>query len=211
METFKKCLVEFIGAFFLVFTVGLTALMPSNGLIAAVAIGFVLMVMVYAGGYISGGHYNPAVSLAATVRGALTVKDCILYMIAQFVAGFAAAGLVVYLAGGAVEASGCPFALSHLIIGEFLFTFALCYVVLTTATSKAANNSYYGLAIGSTVIVGAFVVGGVLCFGAFNPAVAVGLMSLKIACTGATLITIATNLVAGVAAALVYKLVDSDN
>ena len=82
------------------------------------------------------------------------------------------------------------------------------YVVLLTATSKATEgNSYYGLAIGSTVMVGAFVAGGVLCFGAFNPAVAFSLWMLKSACLGSILITIATNLVAGILAALTFKLV----
>lgn len=210
METFRKCLVEFIGTFFLVLTVGLTALLPADGVIAPIAIGFVLMIMVYAGGYISGGHYNPAVSLAAAIRGALGAKDCVYYVITQCIAGAAAAILVLALAKGAAETAACPFSLCQLLIGEFLFTFALCYVVLTTATSKASNNSYYGLAIGSTVMVGAFAVGGVLCYGAFNPAVAVGLLTMKIACVSSVLYTILANLLAGVAAAFVYKLVDKE-
>lgn len=208
MEHLRKYLVEFIGTFFLVFTVGLTAFAPVALPAYKVAIGFVLMVMVYAGGFVSGGHYNPAVSLAAAVRGALSWSQIAQYWIAQFLGGAAAAGLVMYFTASPEVEAGCPFGLAALIIGEFLFTYALCYVVLMTATSKAtAGNSYYGLAIGSTVMVGAFVVGGVLCFGAFNPAVALGLYMLKSACLGSILLTIATNLVAGVFAALTYKLV----
>lgn len=212
MDDIRRYIVEFIGTFFLVFTVGLCLVLPGNGVIAAIAIGFILMVMVYAGGYISGGHYNPAVSLAATVRGALSVKHCVFYMLFQFLASLAASGLIMFL-GGMVEGTAeCPFTLTQLIIGEFLFTFALCYVVLTTATaSKTAGNSYYGLAIGSTVTVGAFVTGGVLCFGAFNPAVALGLFTLNIACLKLALITISVNLVAAAVAALVFKITNKED
>ena len=79
----KKYLVELIGTFFLVLTVACTGLLGAHGVIAPLAIGAVLMVMVYAGGHISGGHYNPAVSLSAVIRGALCGKQFIPYVIAQ--------------------------------------------------------------------------------------------------------------------------------
>jgi len=210
MNDFRRYVVEFIGTFFLVFTVALSAILPGNGIIAPIAIGFILMVMVYAGGYISGGHYNPAVSLAATIRGALSVKHCIFYMITQFLAAIAASAIVIALAGGRINLpAACPFSTMQLIIGEFLFTFALCYVVLTTATTaETEGNSYYGFAIGSTVLTGAFIAGGVLCYGAFNPAVALGLWTLNIACLKLILITIGINLVAAIAAAYTFKLID---
>ena len=174
----KKCLVEFIGAFFLILTIGLSVFSGANGVIPAIAIGFVLMVMVYAGGHVSGGHYNPAVSLAAAIRGALPWKDIVPYWIAQLL-GAAAAALVF---AGMVDVPVCEsadFNITTLIIAEVLFTFALCYVVLHTATSKdTEGNSYYGLAIGTTVTVGAFATAG-LCLGAFNPAVVVGLLTVK--------------------------------
>ncbi len=210
-ENFKKYLVEFIGTFFLVFTVVSAVLFGgSHGVIAPLSIGFALMIMVYAGGHISGGHYNPAVSLAAAVRGALAWGQLIPYWIFQ-VAGAACAALLVAKYAVLPEASGCPFSLAQVIIGEFLFTFALCYVVLQVATSKKTEgNSYYGLAIGSTVLVGAFAVGGIFCLGAFNPAVAVGLALIKSTCwIGAGIIAL-TNLVAGIVAALVYKFVDAE-
>ena len=209
-ENFRKYLVEFIGTFFLVFTVASAVLFGGNhGVIAPLSIGFVLMVMVYAGGHISGGHYNPAVSFAAAIRGALAWGQLIPYWIFQVLGGACAALLVAHYAV-LPELSGCPFTPVQVIIGEFLFTFALCYVVLLVATSeKTQGNSYYGLAIGSTVLVGAFAVGGIFCLGAFNPAVAVGLGLIKSTCwTGAGIIS-ATNLVAGACAALVYKFVDA--
>jgi aquaporin Z len=210
-ENFRKYLVEFIGTFFLVFTVVSAVLFGGNhGVIAPLSIGFALMIMVYAGGHISGGHYNPAVSLAAAIRGALDWKQLLPYWIFQ-VAGAACAALLASCFIPLPDFIGCPFSITQIIVGEFLFTFALCYVVLQVATSKKTEgNSYYGLAIGSTVLVGAFAVGGILCLGAFNPAVAVGLGLIKATCWICAGITMVTNLVAGAAAALVYKFVDAE-
>ena len=210
-ENFRKYLVEFIGTFFLVFTVASAVLFGGeHGVIAPLSIGFVLMVMVYAGGHISGGHYNPAVSLAASIRGALAWSQLIPYWIFQ-VAGAACASILVAHYAVLPETAGCPLSWIQIAIGEFLFTFALCYVVLQVATSpKTEGNSYYGLAIGSTVLVGAFAVGGIFCLGAFNPAVAVGLGFIKSACWFGVGIISAVNLVAAVCAALVYKFTDGE-
>ena len=207
MENFKKYLVEFIGTFFLVFTVCSTIAFGGAGGIAPLAIGFVLMVMVYAGGFISGGHYNPAVSLAAAIRGALCWKQLIPYIIFQVLGGVGAAYLVAYMSDFSIT-GGAEFDICKVVIAEFLFTFALCYVVLLTATSKKTEgNSCYGLAIGSSVMAGAFAVGGI-CLGAFNPAVAISVICLGAACAKIAGITVAVNLVAGACAALVYKLVE---
>ena len=210
-ENLRKYLVEFIGTFFLVFTVASAVLFGGDhGVIAPLSIGFVLMVMVYAGGHISGGHYNPAVSFAAAIRGALAWGQLIPYWIFQVLGASCAAFLVAFYAV-LPESAGCPFSWVQVVIGEFLFTFALCYVVLQVATSKKTEgNSYYGLAIGSTVLVGAFAVGGIFCLGAFNPAVAVGLGLIKSACWFGVGIISATNLIAGACAALVYKFVDAE-
>ena len=207
----RKYLVEFIGTFFLVFTIGATALFGATGVIAPLAIGFVLMVMVYAGGYISGGHYNPAVSLAAVVRGALPCKEFLPYLISQILGGVAAALTVVALPAANVAEPMAEVSMVNVIVAEFLFTFALCYVVLLTATSeRTANNSYYGLAIGSTVMVGAFAVGSI-CMGAFNPAVAVSALVLgSVCCMKLFWVTFLVNFVAGALAGLVFKFVDAE-
>jgi aquaporin Z len=175
----RKLVVEFIGTFFLVFTVG-TATNPKTGagVVAPLAIGAVLMVMVFAGGHISGGHYNPAVSTAVLIRGKLTSNDWVAYVSSQLVAAVAA-GLVVRGISGAGHAGALASTWKMLVV-EFLFTFALAYVVLNTATARGTEgNSFYGLAIGFTVAAGAFAVGGV-SGGAFNPAVALGASVLGI-------------------------------
>lgn len=207
---FRKFLVEFIGTFFLVLTVGCTVFSSGNGVIPAIAIGVILMVMVYAGGHVSGGHYNPAVSMAAAMRGALPWRDIVPYWIAQIAGGMVAALLVKYLVVVTAAENMAQFNLSSLIIAEFLFTFALCYVVLHVATARNnEGNSFYGLAIGGTVLAGIFATAG-LCYGAFNPAVAAGLWTMGAAIWKIVWITGLTNLIAGTLAGLVYKITSND-
>src|ERR1700722_7952001 len=177
----RKLIVELIGTFFLVFTVGQTVVAPGAGTLAPIAIGAFLMVMVYAGGHISGGMYNPAVSLAVFIRGKMSTLSFIGYVAAQILGGGLAAAATMYMKQGAVAAVW-PMVISvgPAIMAEFLFTFALCYMVLNVATvDSVAGNSYYGLAIGMTVMTGAFAVGGV-SGGAFNPAVAFGITLLHL-------------------------------
>jgi aquaporin Z len=173
----RKYLAEFIGTFFLVFTVCAAAV--KGGSLAPLAIGSILMVMVYAGGHISGAHYNPAVTLGVLVRGRIGITDAVTYWAVQFVAG-AIAALVAKLVVNpghldALSLSGRD--IWAALVAEALFTFALAYVVLNVATSKDHPvNSFYGLAIGFTVFAGAVAVGA-LSGGAFNPAVALGIMT----------------------------------
>jgi len=169
----RKLAVEFIGTFFLVFTVCMaTNPKTGAGALAPLAIGAVLMVMVFAGGHISGGHYNPAVSTAVLLRGKMTSDEWVPYVVTQLIAGLIAA-LIARAAAGAGHA-GSFAGVGKMLIVEFLFTFALAYVVLNVATARGTEgNSFYGLAIGFTVGAGAFAVGGI-SGGAFNPAVAFG-------------------------------------
>ncbi len=207
-EHLKKYLVELVGTFFLVLTVACTGLLGADGVIAPLAIASALMVMVYAGGHISGGHYNPAVSFAAAIRGALCWTQLIPYIIAQVLGGALAVLVFNCMAQDSILlVKPTNFDIVGLIIAEFLFTFALCYVVLQTATTKnTSGNSYYGLAIGFTVLTGAFAVGGTLCAGAFNPAVGVGLGIMNVISWPLVLWTICANLLGGAVAALIFKL-----
>ena len=170
----RKLAVEFIGMFIFMFTVGMATNKAGAGALAPLAIGSALMVMVFAGGHISGGHFNPAVSTAVFVRRRMTANEYGAYMVTQFVAAVLA-GLVVRVVGGH-EAHASVAGAGRMLIAEFLFTFALAWVVLNVATAKGTEgNSFYGLAIGFTVVVGAFAVGGI-SGGAFNPAIALGAM-----------------------------------
>lgn len=206
-----KYIYEFIGTFFLVLTVGMTVLNPNSaGLLAPLAIGSALAVMVFAGGHVSGGHYNPAVSLAVFLRKKLPFNDLIIYWIVQLLAGVAAAYTTIYLKG---DSTAAPLALdpSKALLVEFLFTFALCFVVLNVATVKATEgNSYYGWAIGFTVLVGAYAVGAISS-GAFNPAVALGITILNLSLWSNIWIFAVANLLGGAVAAVVVNATHGDN
>jgi aquaporin Z len=170
----RRYLTEFIGTFFLVFTIGLTVTAGSP--MAPLAIGSSLMIMVYMGGHVSGGHYNPAVSLALLLRGKMSsVGEFVGYVVSQ-VAGAIVAALTTYVIVGQtlkVAPADSASTLGALLV-EILFTFALALVVLNVAASaKTQGNSFYGLAIGFTIVVGAFA-GGPISGGAFNPAVGTG-------------------------------------
>jgi aquaporin Z len=199
----RKLVVEFIGTFFLVFTVAMaTNPKTGAGTVAPLAIGAALMVMVFAGGHISGAHYNPAVSTAVLVRGKMTPNEWVAYVITQLVAAVAA-GLIARGVNGAGTAGALASTWKMLVV-EFLFTFALAYVVLNVATAKGTEgNSFYGLAIGFTVAAGAFAVGGV-SGGAFNPAVALGACVLGIFKWSHIWIYIVATLLGGAAAAVTF-------
>lgn len=169
----KKYLTEFIGAFFLTLTACLTV--GGDRPIPALAIGSSLMIMVYMGGHISGAHYNPAVSLALLLRKKFPSSDFVPYVIAQ-IAGATVAAWVAYAVIGKTIAiaPGADVSSLKAVVMEALFTFALALVVLNVACSEATKgNSFYGLAIGFTVTVGAFATGWV-SGGALNPAVGTG-------------------------------------
>ena len=200
----RKYVTEFIGTCVLVFTGG-SAVMGRAAL-APLAIGAALTVLVYAGGHISGGHYNPAVSLAVFLRGRLSSGDLGPYWLAQ------AAGAVVAAAAAKFVVNPPPFAALHLsgraigaaLVAEFIFTFALAYVVLNVATSKDhPQNSFYGLAIGFTVVAGAFAVGAI-SGGSFNPAVTLGAATGGLFAWSTIWVYIVVELAAGVAAGLAF-------
>lgn len=200
----KKYLVEFIGTFFLVFTVGMTV--RTGAALAPLAIGASLMVMIFAGGHVSGAHFNPAVSLAVLIRGKLEAKDIIPYWVAQFLAGGVAALIVTYLIGGKPAAPAMHGTVPSIIV-EFLFTFALAWVVLNVATHKStAGNSFYGLAIGTTVMTGAIAVGGI-SGGAFNPAVGLGVFTMGLESAKQLGLYLGADLLGGAVAAITYKIV----
>jgi aquaporin Z len=177
----KKYITELIGTFFLVLTIGLTVI-GGTGNMAAFAIGASLMVMIYAGGHISGGHYNPAITLAIFIRRRIKFADAISYVIVQIAGAIAAAYVVKYFLADKIPSIAIlnPNAIKAM-MAELVGTFALAYVVLNVATAKAnAGNSYFGLAIGFTLATMIYALGS-YSGGAFNPSVAVGACLLRMA------------------------------
>src|SRR6476646_310656 len=170
----QNYLTEFIGTFFLVLTIGLTVIGGTP--LAPLAIGSSLMIMVYMGGHVSGGHYNPAVTLGGYLRGKMASSaEVVGYMVSQVLGAVVAALAVHAITGKTFAPAPAPDATTTAaLVVEFLYTFALVLVVLNSAASaRTQGNSFYGLAIGFTIVVAAFA-GGPVSGGAFNPAVGIG-------------------------------------
>lgn len=207
-----KYVVELIGTFFLVLTV--VVAVAKGGVMAPVAIGASLMVMIFAGGHISGGHFNPAVSIGVLIRGAMSAADFVPYVIAQL-AGAALAAIVattvlgidhsantMAVFGSNADVAGIPAAF----VAELLGTFALVWVVLNTATTKSnEGNSFYGLAIGFTVTAMAYGLGGI-SGGAFNPAVGLGVSIAEMQSWGNIWVFAVACSLGGALAAFVFKM-----
>jgi aquaporin Z len=204
-----KYAAELIGTFFLMLTVA-TAV-GEGAVLAAVAIGSALMVMVYATGHISGGHLNPAVSLAAFVRGRLGLGDLVPYWVAQVVGALLAALVGMWLVDIPQADALSGRLIWEAFVAELLFTFALAFVVLNVATSKDhPDNHFYGLAIGFTVLAGAVAVGPI-SGAAFNPAVALGMALSGLAAWGSIWVYLLACLLGGALAGVVFQLLNPDD
>ena len=197
----RKLVVEFIGTFFLVFTVGMAVANAGDSGTAGDRL------RADGDGLRRGSHLGrplqPSREHGRLLRGKMTQNEFVAYVVTQFVAGVVAALVVIILEFDPDEAADLAGAGKMLIV-EFLFTFALAYVVLNVATTRGTEgNSYYGLAIGFTVMVGAFAVGGV-SGGAFNPAVAIGAMVMGMFSWGDIWIYLLADFAGGAAAAFVF-------
>ncbi|MCK2034803.1 aquaporin [Microbacterium sp. SSW1-49] len=205
--TARKALAEALATF--LFVLAIIAAVNSGNPLTPLAIGFTLAVLVYATGHISGAHLNPAVSVGVFLRGGLSVADFIAYLIAQLVGGVLAAlvSLTVWPAGekAMVIEVGPAF------LVEALFTLILVYVVLNVATSKdTAGNSFYGLAIGGVVFVGATTVGSI-SGGGFNPAVALGLSVSGHFAWSSLWLYFAAPIVGAVIAAILFRVLNTED
>lgn len=209
----RKYLTEFIGTFLFVFAVLGIVASGAKTVPTALGVGSALMVAVFASGHVSGGHVNPSVSIAAWLRGALPVSDLVPYIVAQLLGAAAAFGTGFglwhhkYCEATALDLGGNVW---PAFLAELVFTFALCYVVLHTATSKDIDgNSFYGLAIGFTVTAGVVAVGAI-SGASFNPAVTLGLMLGGFFSWKFLWVYLTAEIVGAVAAAVAYKAVTAE-
>ncbi|MCA9715440.1 MAG: aquaporin [Myxococcales bacterium] len=210
-----KYLVEFLGTFFLVLTIGVAGVLGTAGAAAPLAIGAALMIMIYAGAVLSGAHYNPAVTLAIRLRGRVSAGDVAPYIGAQLLAAVLAAALIKGVFAPAVPAvplKAFTFpSPSAAALSEFLFSFALVHVILHVGTSKRLEgNEFYGLAIALTVVAGSFTVGS-LSLASFNPAVSMALLVLGVLPAGEAWAHFVPQLLAAVLAALTFAVLNPDD
>ena len=207
----RRYVTEFVGTFGLVLTIGCVVLGGSN--LAPVAIGGALAALVFAGGHISGAHYNPAVTLAVFLRGRVRGIDVLPYFGAQ-IAGGLLGGVAARMIVSPTSIEAMSFSAGKIaaaLFAEFLFTFLLAYVVLNVATSQDHDdNSFYGLAIGLIVLAGASAVGGI-SGAAFNPAVAIAASAIGLFPWSAIWIFLIANFAGGAVAALVFRLLNRED
>ena len=200
-----KLITEFIGTFFLTLTICTAAAFGTAGSYAPFAIASTLMVMIYAGGHVSGAHYNPAVTISIYLRGACDKSEVAPYIASQVVAGAMGAMVASNVlmpngeVGPLVMDTGPAFG------AELMFTFALAYVILNVATSESTDgNGYYGAAIAFVVLAGALTVGSI-SGASFNPAVTASLISAGVMEVADSWVHIVPQLVGGALAALVFN------
>ena len=200
-----KLITEFIGTFFLTLTICTAAAFGTAGSYAPFAIASTLMVMIYAGGHVSGAHYNPAVTISIYLRGACDKSEVAPYIASQVVAGVMGAMVASNVlmpdgeVGPLVMDTGPAFG------AELMFTFALAYVILNVATSESTDgNGYYGAAIAFVVLAGALTVGSI-SGASFNPAVTASLVSAGVMGAADSWVHLVPQLIGGVLAALVFN------
>ncbi len=203
----NRLLSEFLGTFFLTLTICVAAVYGKAGDYGPLAIGFVLVAMVYACGHISKAHFNPAVSLAFLIRGCyISVKEMFSFIGVQCLAAILAALLArgLYSDGVIVETTDLIFVPA--LVAEILFTFMLVWVIMNVATAKANHgNDFYGIAIGFTV-AGAVYTVGIVSLAVLNPAVAIALVLVGKLSLSQIAIPIFGSLLGGLGAVLLFNL-----
>ncbi len=209
---FRKYVAEFIGAFFLVMTVCMTIKSEPSWL-SALATGLMIIAITYSGFQISGGHFNPAVSVASYLRGKLDAGDLLPYIVAQFLGGVLASMLAGFLLSsqGAIAPATIDLEVAPALISELLGTILFVYVYLNVTTAKKTKgNEFYGLAIGGTFIACHYAFSAITA-GAFNPAIALGLTMADCTSWSSIWIFLLANLLGGALAAFISQYVNGPN
>ena len=204
----QKLIAEFVGTFFLALTICTAAVHGSAGEYAPFAIAATLMVMIYGVGYISGAHFNPAVTVAIWLRGACEKDDVAPYIAVQIIAGALAALASENILFAETSVTALEMDTTQAIGAEFLYTFALVFVILNVATSEATEgNGYYGAAIAFVVLAGALTVGGIRggSGGSFNPAVTGALFVSGVVDVADLWIHLVPQFIAGILAVQAFK------
>jgi aquaporin Z len=199
----NKLFAEFLGTFFFC----LVALMSGSAMAAAGA----LAAMVYALGYVSGGHFNPAVSLAVWMRGQLDRSEMLRFAGVQAAAAVAAVLMAGLLGHKAVSAGVVSFPWFRALVGETLFTFLVAFTWLHVRTARQVmGNTWFGIAVGWVHFAGASAIGH-LSAGACNPALGLALVAAGHVPAWMVMIYLLAGLTGGAAAAVAYRLLNPND
>ena len=215
-----KLVTEFIGTFFLYLIISLSAVAGFAADLAPIAIGLGLTAIIFASGFRSKAHFNPAVTVAFFATKNQPAKESLFYCIVVIAGAVIAAFAALIIAPTPLQAiidnnTGFQhsenFRLIPAVLSEFLFTFALVWVILNVALAKEnAGNGFYGMAIGFIVATGAFSVGSI-SGASFNPAVNVGLLIHQVIDLKLFVIYTVTQVSAGLAASLIFNYIEPEN
>jgi aquaporin Z len=210
----RKYINEFIGTFFLVLTMVMVCYNGTPTGFAPLAIGIAMAAMIHAGAHISGAHYNPAVTIAFFMQKKISLNDGVAYMAAQIIGAVFAAFTAMTLLGGVAESTDPrPFQFQSPVpplLAEFIGTFVMVYVILNVAMNKSEHSkSFYGLSVGFIVIANTFVFSPV-SGGGFNPAVAIGLSSIKAFDWANLWVYCAGSILGGAVASIIFSFVTTE-
>lgn len=198
---------EFIGTFFLYLIIGMCVTPPASaGVVVPLAIGVGLAALVYSCGHLSKAHFNPATTVTYVSAGTHS-KHAFLPFVAVIFAGAVCAALSISILNpeGLATVEAIEVDYLRVIVAEFLFTFALMWVILNVAIAKGtAGNGFYGIAIGAIVAAGAYAVGPI-SFAAYNPAVTLALCLNGFLPWSALPVYWVTQVIAAAAAGLLFK------
>ncbi|MBQ5519615.1 MAG: MIP family channel protein [Clostridiales bacterium] len=224
MDSFKKCIAEFIGTFTLVLVgcgtamlVGCDAVNGSGYILTAFAFGLVIVGMAYCVGNVSGCHINPAVSLACLISGRMGISDFIFYVISQVLGAISGAAClkIIFSLGNVTDKTGGlgsnglagvgDSAVAGLIV-ECLLTFIFVLVILGVTDSKYNHGSFGGVVIGFSLVM-VHILGIGLTGTSVNPARSIGpALFAGGAALSSLWVFIVGPFVGAALAALIYKL-----
>jgi aquaporin Z len=211
--SYRRYIAEFIGTFFLVLTICMVGYGKVSSDLQPLAVGTVLIAMIYACGHISAAHFNPAVTVAFFLRGKIDIKNAGFYILAQMLGGIAAALLTGVLISAKPPTTSLMlppqyFSVIPAILSEVVGAFALVWVILNVATAKALEgNSFYGIAIGFTITALMYTLGNV-SGSVFNPAVAVATCIVQFSSWNNLWIYMVGSIIGAVLGAIVFKYVN---
>ena len=207
----KKCFIEFLGTFLIAFSILCSLAFQLNHLIIPIIVGAIILSVMYAGAPISGGNFNPAISITSLFIGRMGSKKTLLYCLFQILGACYAALMVLLLSSSIKSLTPLDFPIPTQFVGETIFTTAFILIFCFAYLSKRVQgNNYFGLAIGSAAFAGISMLSSV-CLAVFNPAVTISIALLGLATSKTIIWGLIAQLISILIATALFKLFNIDN